>query len=556
MIKATLVLLIAHLIIPRLQRRSAAERHALWVASLATAVILPLLGMLLPSWQPDWAARVSEAWPAAFGSGSWTSESTADIVIRATALEGSAWTVGDGLSVMWIAGSTIVLLALGLETMKLRRFVSSAVIVSDAQAGVAWEVARAMGLARQPRLFLSRRAIVPLAWGVVRPRVLLPEAASDWSDDRLRAVLAHELAHVQRGDWLVHLLAELVCAVYWFHPLIWSARNQMRRQSERAADDLVLTLGTSGTDYASHLLAILREAQSRPPASAVAMGSNHEAGSSHLERRVAALLDVLVNRATMSRARAIAIALVAFAMALPFAALGSTSALGVEVRTAGLPPLLVDDGPLAQGGTPPLRHVRVMSQSDAPLTPPEIVEYTTPPLYSDEARRRGVEGVVTALAHIDASGAISQARVVKGLDTGLDANALVALRQWQFRAGMRAGVPAAMDVEIDIEFTLRNEAINAVVANDMVTLVGPGVTPPRAVRTVRTASTRHGNGTVVLDVVLLEDGTPRIVRVLRSLTPAADESAARTFEQWRFSPALKDGHPVKVRMQAEVSFHD
>jgi len=58
----------------------------------------------------------------------------------------------------------------------------------------------------------------------------------------------------------------------------------------------------------------------------------------------------------------------------------------------------------------------------------------------------------------------------------------------------------------------------------------------------------------VLDVVLLEDGRPKIVRILQSLDPELDESAVRQFEQWRFSPAMKNGRPVKVRMNAEVRF--
>ena len=62
-------------------------------------------------------------------------------------------------------------------------------------------------------------------------------------------------------------------------------------------------------------------------------------------------------------------------------------------------------------------------------------------------------------------------------------------------------------------------------------------------------------GSVLLDVVLLEDGSPKILRILRSLSPEADESAVRHFGQWRFSPALRNGVPVKVRMNAEVRFH-
>ena len=104
---------------------------------------------------------------------------------------------------------------------------------------------------------------------------------------------------------------------------------------------------------------------------------------------------------------------------------------------------------------------------------------------------------------------------------------------------------------------IRNEALNELIANDMATRVRPGVTPPRAVRTADLAYP-HGRiirGTVVLDVILLEDGTPKIVRILRSLDSELDERAVRTFEQWRFSPAMKDGGPVKVRMNAEVTLH-
>ena len=137
--------------------------------------------------------------------------------------------------------------------------------------------------------------------------------------------------------------------------------------------------------------------------------------------------------------------------------------------------------------------------------------------------------------------------------SGRNQNALVALRQWHFRPGTRSGVAAPMDVEMEIGFTLGNDAIDARSPDDMVSLVGPGVIPPQAVRVVSLRSSRVGNaGTVVLDVVLLEDGTPRILRILQSLGAAADDMAVRAFEQWRFSPAQKDGRPIKVRMNAEV----
>jgi TonB family protein len=113
-----------------------------------------------------------------------------------------------------------------------------------------------------------------------------------------------------------------------------------------------------------------------------------------------------------------------------------------------------------------------------------------------------------------------------------------------------------MDAEVDVEFNLRSEGVNELIANDMATLVGPDVTPPRVVSTSRVSLRGlDAQGLVVLDVVLQPDGSPRVVRILRSLGPEADERAVRHFEQWRFTPAMKSGVPVKVRLNAEVRFH-
>jgi TonB family protein len=377
-------------------------------------------------------------------------------------------------------------------------------------------------------------------------------------------VCAHELAHISRGDWIVHLLAEIACRIYWFNPLFWLARNRLSRESERAADDIVIGLGASGADYASHLIEILRGA--RPdlsPTPGVGMVRlrrtrfGEAAGESGFERRIAALVNALVNRTRLSRNRALAILAAACVLAGPLAALSASGRSTIEIRTSNLPPI-VDSAvrELAGDGSDPVREIRVVNRAAEHEVAPSVAEYTTPPLYSDDARRAGVEGVVVALAQIDANGRVNTARVVRGLGFGLDQNALVAVRQWRFHPGVRHGLAAPMDVEIEIGFTLRNESINAQIANDMVSLVGPGVTPPQAVKVVNVrpfgASTA---GVVVLDVVLLEDGTPRIVRILRSLAADADDMAVRTFEQWRFSPALKDGRPIKVRMNAEVRFH-
>ena len=111
-------------------------------------------------------------------------------------------------------------------------------------------LARALAaeLGLSPRLvFLrSRRAAMPMAWGIFRPSVLMPADADTWPAERLRIVLLHELAHVKRRDCLTHLVAQIACALYWFNPLAWMAARHLRTERERACDDLVLAAGTRG----------------------------------------------------------------------------------------------------------------------------------------------------------------------------------------------------------------------------------------------------------------------------------------------------------------------
>ncbi len=58
-----------------------------------------------------------------------------------------------------------------------------------------------------------------VTWGFREPKIILPAAAAAWSDDRIRIVLTHELAHIRRGDWVVQIVAELLRAVVLVQPV-------------------------------------------------------------------------------------------------------------------------------------------------------------------------------------------------------------------------------------------------------------------------------------------------------------------------------------------------
>ena len=144
---------------------------------------------------------------------------------------------------------------------------------------------------RNIRFLESELIHVPATVGFLRPVVLLPASWRQWSETKLQAVLAHELAHVRRADWLVITLAELNRAIYWFHPLAWFLRRRLSELAELNCDDAVLEAEGDRTQYACYLLEVaasLTAAGSgyRPPLSGVAM-----ARKPNVETRIDAILD-------------------------------------------------------------------------------------------------------------------------------------------------------------------------------------------------------------------------------------------------------------------------
>jgi TonB family protein len=263
------------------------------------------------------------------------------------------------------------------------------------------------------------------------------------------------------------------------------------------------------------------------------------ARSFSLEKRLIGILDGTTNRSDLKSRTVLFMAIGILGAVLPIAA------VRVPIVEASQPPTVsanADEG-----------------QSPGIVSPPQITEYSIPPLYSDEARQRGIEGIVTLELRVDIHGRAKNLHVVNGLGFGLDENALLAVREWRFSPGRHGGRPVEMTTEVHVEFDLRNAEMNELIANDMATRVGPGVIPPLIIHRVDPQYREHpallsSDPIVILDAVIQENGVPKVVRVVRSLAWELDETAIDALEQWRFSPAMKDGRPVKVRMNVEMSF--
>jgi HEAT repeat protein/beta-lactamase regulating signal transducer with metallopeptidase domain len=333
-LKATLVLGLAGLAALSLRRASAASRHLVWTLGVAAALVLPSLRALAPRWElpllpaglsasqgvgsAEGAARLApgkvlsaaEAAPRASLSHSAPIPSErrtptpSERDQKPFSLSSSAfpWPAISGATLLvmgWLLGAVVVAFPLVLGVVRTqwlgRR---SPTFHRPEWTALVNETAARIGLTRPVRLLKGRAGSMPMAWGLLRPVVLLPEEAETWPEIQRRAVLTHELAHVKRHDCLTQALGHAACAFYWFHPLAWVAARRLRVERERACDDLVLRTGSNGPDYADHLLRLARSAgaSGQPAWAAVAM-----ARPSQLEGRLLAILDPSLDRGGPSR---------------------------------------------------------------------------------------------------------------------------------------------------------------------------------------------------------------------------------------------------------------
>jgi beta-lactamase regulating signal transducer with metallopeptidase domain len=224
------------------------------------------------------------------------------------------------LFTMWVTGALIVLCRLIMGLFALRRLQSHTEPADSAVLAAVGTLCPALSMDRNVRVRVTAAesaVAAPMTWGVLRPVLLLPVGVESWPSERLRAVLLHELAHISRRDWLTRLLSDIACACYWFHPLVWLAARRLRRDTELACDDSVLAWGVRPSDYAAHLLEIVRlhKATGAFSTSAISM-----AQPSLLEARLQSLFDARRSRNAPSRMAISALVVFLILPTLPLAA--------------------------------------------------------------------------------------------------------------------------------------------------------------------------------------------------------------------------------------------
>lgn len=348
-LKSLVLFLVVGVLLLLRRRASSAERHSIWKFGLFSLLLLPLLSAFLPELRlailptviappsvqeailtqrrvenspgipseivhhampstsntvvdrnillPASPTQLSPAQPTRTVAGSYHEPLTP---LTTTPTPSRMWRGGSItlLCLIWLSVCSVLMLALLHDLLKLTRLRrQSTPLREDSLTVLAEGLAQELGVKRDFVLYAAPN-VMPMAWGWLHPVILLPTGTETWPVARLRMVLLHELGHIRRNDWLTQRLARAVCALYWFNPLVWLALRAIRRESECACDDLVLSTGVEAPDYAQQLLEVIRIMKHQRPVSHATVTM---AQSTHIRSRLSAILDPNRSRGGFSR---------------------------------------------------------------------------------------------------------------------------------------------------------------------------------------------------------------------------------------------------------------
>jgi bla regulator protein BlaR1 len=335
--KATLTLAVALALTGLARRSRAAARHVVLVAAFAVLLALPAASFVIPSRGvalPAQTAALSA--PVSAIAPVMTSPSPAVVDAHESVdtfrIESTGVTASAILWAIWGAGMLLCVLPVLAGTWHLRSLRRSSSVCARGET-LLHRLSAEAGIQRSVAVRVHESIPGPMTYGILRPVIMLPLDATDWSEEELCRAMIHELEHVRRGDWLSQYMARIVRALYWFHPLVWIAWRRLSLEAERACDDAVLRR-SEATAYANQLVLLAERLASTATPPLLAMAACRD-----LSTRVRAVLDGAQAR---GRAGALPVAAAIVAAALFIAAVAPLRAVRqVQAPSGGAqqPPL-------------------------------------------------------------------------------------------------------------------------------------------------------------------------------------------------------------------------
>lgn len=400
-----------------LRSRAAADRALVLRIGVAMLLLLPLIALALP-------ALPVAAWSAPAAAPALPPPAMPDY-LRVTDFPPPTLAAADAQPAWparWDDPAPLVLLAylgglalaggrLLIGLILLRRWTRAATAVTRPEWLDALE--RVEG-AHEARLLTAAAVPAPLSWGWRDPVILIDPATLDDAGEA-DAILAHEMAHIARGDWLALMLTRVAAALFWFNPLVWLLEREIVQQAEEAADCEAAAY-VEPTRYAQTLLSWAQAGGRALPANSIAPRG------SALGRRVKAILDGRTRERPSGSALTRIAVLACVVIAAPVAAMKLVQAAAPAAPEAPAAPasLQAPDAPPAPRA-PAAPHAPTAPH--APMAVPDVPDVPAVPDVAPMVNRVLAE-VLPQIPQIVASAtaAIDPAEIDRATEEALRAN--------------------------------------------------------------------------------------------------------------------------------------
>lgn len=390
-----------------------------------------------------------------------------DTALASTGSAPGTWleTHATGLFWLWLSGAMFLLVRAALAWWRARRVVTRGFepLVERLETP-ARRLATQLG-AKNVQFRVSARVASALVFGWLKPVIVLPAAAlGRLTEAEIEALLAHELAHVMRRDFLANLLQTVAECVLFYHPLVWWVSARMREERELCCDDFAVAVCRDEVLYSKALLR-LEELRMEPALAAT---------GGRLPLRIRRLLDGPESNR------------IAVAPALAFVLVFGVSVALLAQNAPPTPPAppAAPSAVESVAPAPPPAPVEALGNIGATtayragdgVTEPRVV-YRSEPSYSEEARQARVDGTVALSIVVSPKGNVAEVKVVKSAGYGLDEKAVEAVRAWKFEPGRKDGIPVPVIADIEMNFRLLESPSIAPKAPAPPAMPAPAATP-------------------------------------------------------------------------------
>ncbi|HEY6305123.1 MAG TPA: M56 family metallopeptidase [Candidatus Angelobacter sp.] len=269
--EGTALAAVVALVLRLVPQRNSRTRFAVWFATLAAVIVLPLVPM-------------GTAMGKASGVGGLSPSGSAHAILTLS----STW--AEYILLGWVAVAGLGLLRVAASLRQIRRLLRGCVAIDPRVMDPELQAMINEFRKRRPvSILVSCRVNVPTAIGFLRPAVLVPEwLTHDSQSEELKYVLLHELAHLQRWDDWTNLAQKLVKAVLFFHPGVWWIERKLSLDREMACDDAVLVHSSNPRAYAQCLAHVAEKSFLRRQIALAQAAVDH---MRQLSLRVARILD-------------------------------------------------------------------------------------------------------------------------------------------------------------------------------------------------------------------------------------------------------------------------